>query len=250
MAVGDPLLAFIRSHQVVTSGPDHLGDLTDTLGHHFDQPSILAEALCHPSASAASDHRLHDYERLEFLGDRVLGVIMADLLLHAFPDEDEGALSRRFVALVRREALVRVAERIDLGRFVTLSPGEDEAGGRESPAVLADSCEAVIAALYLDGGLGAARQFIERFWTPLMDRHVTPPKDAKTTLQEWAQGRGKPLPSYETVDEKGPAHEPVFTVEARVKGIAPVRAEGPSKRAAEQLAATMLLESINRADNG
>jgi ribonuclease-3 len=219
--------------------------LTEILGHRFKSAAILEEALCHPSAASGSDDRVHGYERLEFLGDRVLGLVMADLLLHAYPDENEGALSRRFVALVRREALVRVAEAIDLGRFVTLSPGEEFTGGRDSPAVLGDSCEAVIAALYLDGGLSVARRFIESYWTPLMGELASPPKDAKTTLQEWAQGRGKPLPTYEVVDETGPAHEPEFTVEVHVSGFRPVRAKGPSKRAAEQSAAAGLLDSIN-----
>jgi len=234
----------------VAGTKEPLNDLADILGHRFGRISILREALYHPSATPAEGRWIHGYERLEFLGDRVLGLVMADTLLHAFPDEDEGALSRRFVSLVRREALVRVAETIDLGAYLTLSAGEEEAGGRGSAAVLADSCEAVIAALYLDGGLDAARRFITRFWTPLMNEDATPPKDAKTALQEWAQGRGKPLPAYETVAEEGPAHEPEFTVEVRVKGVAPVRASGPSKRIAEQAAATAMLDAIDGTGRG
>jgi ribonuclease-3 len=231
-----------------------LDNLADILGHRFGQISFLREALYHPSATPAEGRWIatpaegrwiHGYERLEFLGDRVLGLVMADMLLHAFPDEDEGELSRRFVSLVRREALVRVAEEIGLGAYLTLSPGEEEAGGRGSAAVLADSCEAVIAALYLDGGLDAARRFIHRHWTPLMNENATPPQDAKTALQEWAQGRGRPLPAYETVAEEGPAHEPKFTVEVRVRGLDPARGTGPSKRIAEQAAAAALLGAID-----
>jgi len=227
-----------------------LDDLADILGYRFGRMSILREALHHPSAVPVGGDWIHGYERLEFLGDRVLGLVMADLLLHSFPDEDEGALSRRFVALVRREALVRVAEKIGLGAYLTLSAGEEEAGGRGNAAVLADSCEAVIAALYLDGGLDAARSFIHRHWTPLMDEDATPPKDAKTALQEWAQGRGKPLPEYQIVAEEGPAHEPEFTIEVRVKGLDPACARGPSKRVAEQAAAAALLDSIDGAGRG
>ncbi|MCP4330832.1 MAG: ribonuclease III [Alphaproteobacteria bacterium] len=245
--MGDPIFPHIRLDKLVSLDAFSLDDLAATLGHQFERPFILREALCHPSAMASADGSIHGYERLEFLGDRVLGLVMADLLFHSFPDEDEGALSRRFVALVRRESLVRVAEAIDLGNYVILSAGEADSGGRGSPAVLADSCEAVIAALYLDGGLDVARRFIERFWTPLMDENETPPMDAKTALQEWAQGRGKPLPVYETVAAEGPAHEPEFTIEVTVKGHGPARAKGPSKRAAEQAAAAALLKAIEMA---
>jgi len=217
--------------------------LSEILGHEFENARLLNEALRHPSAMTGGRHD-RSYERLEFLGDRVLGVVMADLLFNAYPEEDEGALSRRFVALVRRETLVEVAEEIRLADHILLAPGEDEAGSRDSPAVLADSCEAVIAALYLDGGLVAARRFIERYWAPLMDQYETPPKDAKTSLQEWAQGRGKPLPDYEVLTVEGPAHEPTFTVSVRVAGFEPSNGCGPSKRAAEQDAAAVLLERI------
>jgi len=223
--------------------------LYKAIGHRFADSVLLAEALCHPSAAEATRRR-HGYERLEFLGDRVLGLVMADMLLHAFPDEDEGHLSRRFVALVRRETLVRVADRIGLADFLTLSPGEEESGGRDNPAVLADSCEALIGALYLDGGLDVARRLIERYWTDLIDEDVSPPKDAKTALQEWLQGRGRPLPVYEVIDQQGPAHDPRFTVEVRIKGYPPGRGEGSSKRAAEQRAAEALMETIGKAASG
>ena len=219
---------------------DRLAAAAATLGHTFTRPALLAEALTHPSTQA----RGRGYERLEFLGDRVLGVIVADMLLAAFPAEDEGALAKRFAALVRRQALAQVAERLDLGRFVELSKGEEETGGRSSPTLLADTVEAVIAALYLDGGLAAAEAFVRRQWSGLMKAAATPPEDAKTRLQEWAQGLAKPLPSYTTVAVEGPPHSPTFEVEARVEGLAPATAKGPSKQAAEQAAAAALLAKL------
>ncbi|HEY6334854.1 MAG TPA: putative dsRNA-binding protein, partial [Alphaproteobacteria bacterium] len=140
--------------------------------------------------------------------------------------------------------LVRVAREIDLGASLKLSKGESDAGSRESPTLLADACEAVIAALYLDGGLAVARPFIERYWNPLVEEAETPPRDAKTALQEWAQGRKLPLPNYKTVAIEGPSHEPHFTVAVSVEGKAPAEARGRSKRAAEQAAAELLLAHL------
>ena len=222
--------------------------LADVLGHRFENQTLLREALCHPSAANPDSPAAYGYERMEFLGDRVLGLVMADLLFHAYPDEDEGKLSRRFTALVRRETLLEVAEAVGLAEHLSFSIGEDAAGLRANPAILADSCESVIGALYLDGGLPAARRFIERWWVPLMDSHVKPPKDSKTALQEWVQGRGEPLPVYETLASDGPAHEPEFTVQVTIAGFAPATATGPTKRAAEQSAAEALLEAVRRHD--
>ncbi len=214
------------------------------LGHDFARPELLEQALTHRSASPGRGVESLGYERLEFLGDRVLGLIVAELLLARYPEEDEGRIARRYAALVRRESLVRVAGEIDLGRHLRLSPGEAGAGGRESPALLADACEAVIAALYLDGGLAAARAFVERHWAPLMEEAAAPPSDAKTALQEWAQARRRPLPEYRILEEHGPAHAPEFLVEARVEGLPPATGRGRSKRAAEQAAAAAVLAEI------
>jgi ribonuclease-3 len=230
-----------RTGQRAAGGLDELAQL---LGHEFSRPALLEEALTHPSAVKGPDTR--SYDRLEFLGDRVLGLAAADLLMARFPDESEGALARRQTALIRREALVAVARDIGLGRYLIMSKGEEEAGGRKNPTILADSCEAVIGALYLDGGIGPAERFIERRWTAQMEEDLHPPQDPKTALQEWAQGAGKPLPVYRTLSRAGPAHEPVFCVEVSVEGVAPVSAQGPSKRAAEQAAAATLLERVAR----
>jgi ribonuclease III len=226
------------------------GDERPDTGHSFEDPSLLAQALTHPSALARGRSRVESYERLEFLGDRVLGLVVADMLYRAYPDEEEGALARRHSALVCRDALARVAGALDLGDFLTLSRGEEEGGGRRNPAVLADACEALIGALYLDGGLGAAEAFIRRHWSRLMQARQQPPRDAKTALQEWAQGEGRPLPAYETVGVEGPDHAPTFCVRVRVEGLEPVTANGPSKRAAEQAAAERLLSQVAAAGTG
>jgi ribonuclease III len=221
--------------------------LSETLGHRFARPELLAEALTHASAVPRQRGRGasgQGYERLEFLGDRVLGLVIAELLWHRFPDEAEGALTRRHTQLVRREALAQVARAIDLGRYLILSPGEDVARTREIAGVLGDACEAVIAALYLDGGIAAAERFIHRHWAQLVEADATPPRDPKTALQEWAQGRGHALPRYDTVKIEGPAHDRRFTVSVTVAELAAETAAGTSKRAAEIAAAAALLARI------
>ena len=219
--------------------------LMDGLGHDFVRPDLLATALTH--LSAAESGRAGSYERFEFLGDRVLGLRLAGLLIESYADEDEGKPGYRFSALARAESLVRVAEDIGLGPYLILSEGEEGGGGRDNPGILADAMEAVIAALYLDGGLEAAAAFIEGQWRPLMAENPVPPKDAKTKLQEWAQGQGLPLPEYRVTDEDGPAHAPWFTVWVSVHEIKPTLGQGPSKQVAEQAAADALMEFIEEA---
>ena len=217
---------------------DRLARLGEALGHRFADPSLLRLALTHSSASGRG---LAANERLEFLGDRVLGLAVADLLYRRFAGEEEGDLARRFSVLVSRESLAQVAGQIGLAPHLALARGEEDSGGRGNPAILADACEAVIAALYLDGGLEAAQRFIERQWAPLVEQDRRPPQDAKTALQEWAQAEGRKLPSYVVVGSAGPAHDPLFTVEVRVEGLAPATGAGRSKRAAEQAAAAEAL---------
>ncbi len=219
--------------------------LEDVLGHRFRDRALLARALRHPSAA---ERHSDSYQRLEFLGDRVLGLVVAAMLIERFPEEKEGALARRFAALVRRDTLARVARELELGRHVELGHGEDTGGGRDNPANLADACEAVIAALYLDGGLDAARGFVRVHWEPLMAEDAAPPSDAKTALQEWAQSTLGLLPVYRTIATAGPAHAPRFEVEVRVGDRPAVTAFGASKRAAEQAAARRLLEAIGQGD--
>jgi ribonuclease-3 len=223
---------------------DALQAFEAALGHEFERIALLDQALTHRSAIKAHGKASGAYERLEFLGDRVLGLVVAEILVHRFPHEQEGELTRRHTALVRRDSLVRVARRIGLGDYLRLSKGEAEAGSRASPTLLADALEAVIAALFLDGGLESARGFIERHWVPLLEEDAIPPRDPKTALQEWAQGQKLPLPTYRTVTVAGPSHKPEFTVAVSVEGYAPEEARGRSKRAAEQAAAEALLGRV------
>ena len=224
-----------------------LDAIVAAIGYHFVETQLLNDALTHPSAGTGRRMgRRTQYERLEFLGDRVLGLVVAEVLYRRFPDENEGALARRHAALVRREALARVALTLGLDRALILSRGEEEGGGRHNPTMLADACEAVLGAVYADGGLAPAAEIIRRCWEPLVAEAATPPKDAKTALQEWAQGLGKPLPVYRVLGIEGPPHDPMFAVEVSVVGLPAVTASGPSKRTAEQAAATALLETVNK----
>ncbi len=222
--------------------PD-LAELAERLGHGFAEPGLLAQALTHSSRAGSA---AQSYERMEFLGDRVLGCLVAELLYRRFPAENEGALGKRFAALVRRETLAEVAgpAGLDLGPYLRLSRGEEDSGGRQNPATLADACEAVIAALYLDGGLAAARRLVDPIWAPLLEADLTPPQDAKTRLQEWAQGQGLPLPVYKEVGRSGPDHAPLFTLRVALADGRGAEAEGRSKRAAEQAAAEALLTRL------
>jgi ribonuclease III len=165
------------------------------------------------------------------------------MLLTAYPNEAEGPLTKRFAALVRKETLAEVANEFDLALHIKLPPAE-QPEARRNPSLLADVCEALIAALYLDGGMAAARAFVERYWAPRMAASIAPPQDAKTALQEWAQGRGRPLPVYQLVREEGPPHQPVFTVSVTVQGEESVEASGASKRLAETAAALSLLSFL------
>lgn len=212
--------------------------LQKRLGHEFVDAGLLAHALTHPSAGAAN------YQRFEFLGDRVLGLVTADWLLELFPQADEGELAIRFNALVRKEACAEVAERIGLGEHIVMGGGEEKAGGRRKPAILGDACEAVIAALYIDGGLEVARRFIQAEWVHLVEKSGKVQQDAKTALQEWAQARGHAVPSYSLIDRTGPDHAPEFTVEVRAGKEQPLQGTGSSKRQAEQAAAQALLEKL------
>jgi ribonuclease-3 len=217
------------------------------LGHEFANPALLQDALTHPSLAGFRQRKkgAMPYERLEFLGDRVLGLVIAGWLYEKYPAASEGELAKRHAALVNREALRLVANEVGLVNYLHLARGEDASAARKNLATLSDALEAVIGALYLDGGLQAAENFIHRFWQK--DIGVSEaPADPKTLLQEWAQGQGLPLPQYKVVEHSGPAHAPKFNIEASVKGHAPVTATGDSKRAAEKAAAKLLLEQAKK----
>lgn len=213
--------------------------ISGLLQHDFSNPELVKEALTH---SSRGERR--SYERLEFLGDRVLALVVCEMLLESFPREPEGMLARRLAALVKQETLSAVAAKWGLAQYIILSGGEEESGGRSNPAILSDVCEALLGALYLDGGLSAARKVIERDWRDLVRADISPPQDSKTRLQEWAQGRGYPLPAYREIERSGPAHDPVFTIEVDVGGLGRGQGQGRSKRVAEQSAAKELLDQL------
>ena len=221
-----------------------LQELQKELNHRFADLDLLDLALAHASINNHDRPAKLSNERLEFLGDRVLGLLVADMLYKRFPGENEGALARRHAALVRRDALASVADLIGLGEFIRMSRGESEGGGRRNAGVLANTCEAVIGAAYLDGGLAAAIEFVDRYWRPLMDKEISPPKDPKTELQEWVQGKGQGLPQYREIGRRGPPHAPVFSVEVVVTGMQAVTATGATKRIAEQAAADAMLARL------
>ena len=225
-------------------------ELATALGHRFRRPELLTEALTHASA-ATRPVRGGEFsnERLEFLGDRVLALVIAEMLFETFGRETEGALARRLAALTRKEALAEVGAALDLGRHLQMSRSEADTGGRSHPGMVADACEAVIGALYLDGGLDVARSFVETRWEMRLSKLGEPPRDPKTSLQEWVQARGLPLPDYATIATEGPAHKRRFTVTVKVEGLekATATATGSSKRGAEIAAAAAALSALGLA---
>jgi len=212
-----------------------------SIGYRFKDAALLEQALTHISAITGSRNRGGSYQRLEFLGDHVLGLVVSDMLFRAFPKADEGEMSRRLADLVRKEACADVARAIDLGAAIRLGASENNAGGRGRIAILADVCEALIGAVFIDGGYAAAADLIERLWEDRMRRPARPLRDAKTILQEWAQARGLPTPAYREVERKGPHHDPEFRVTVELPNRAPAEGLGRSKRAAEQAAAAAML---------
>lgn len=219
--------------------PQPLDQLQQRINHRFADQALLQAAMTHASMGLAGN-----YERLEFLGDRILGLVMAEILYTTFPLESEGDLAKRHAALVQGELLAIIAREISLGDALILSEGERGAGGADNDNMLADGFEALIGALYLDGGLPPCQTMITKLWGNRVNILSAPPRDPKTTLQEWAQGRGLPLPVYEVAAREGPDHAPLFIMRVTVQGFDPVDAQGSSRRAAEKDAARILLEKL------
>jgi ribonuclease-3 len=220
-------------------------ELEDRLGYRFSDPALLNRALTHSSMSGPLRE---DNQRLEFLGDRVLGLVMAEALLTRDPDAAEGQLAPRFNALVRKETCAEVARAAGLGDALKLGRSERLSGGRRKMALLGDAMEAVIAAVYVDGGISPAREMILRLWASRIEDVDADARDPKTALQEWAQARGQQPPSYVETGREGPDHAPVFTIEARLADGGTARARASSKRQAEQAAAKSLLDRIAAED--
>ncbi len=236
MAVRDTLGPHVPVHPLT-----NLAAAQALLGHEFAQPALLAEALTHRSAAGAKGAGSN--ERLEFIGDRVLGLIVAEWLIERFPAEQEGALGRRLAALVAEPTLAEAAEALGLAALLTVSAGESKRGVRQLSTVLADALEAIIGALYLDAGIAPARAFIRRALGAQVEHQTAPPKDPKTGLQEWVLARGLPLPAYTLKETSGPSHAPHFVVEVSAGGQVALGA-GSTKRAAEQAAARALSELL------
>jgi len=212
----------------------------------FRESPLLKQALSHPSCSQQDAEGFpYNNQRLEFLGDSVLGMLVAEMLYTLYPNEPEGDLARRLSALVCGAVLVDVARSIKLGDALILSQSEEDNQGRDNASNLEDACEALIGALYLDGGLEAARHFVTEHWLERAQSIASPPKDPKTSLQEWAQGRGLPLPHYEVMERTGPAHAPEFTVRVTVQGHGSAEAVANAKKYAEREAARLLLEQLS-----
>lgn len=253
MATGNPLVAPVPvDHLSGLSPAETLARTQAITGHQFRRPELLREALTHRSAvqgRPAKDGRTApatgagSNERLEFVGDRVLGLLIAEWLAERFPEEQEGALGPRLAHLVSQPTIAGIAERIGLAGLLDVAPGESRAGVRRLATVLADATEALIGALYLDAGLPPARAFVRRAWEEPMQAQAAPPKDPKTALQEWVLARGMRLPHYEIVSRSGPPHDPVFMITVQAAG---ARGEGKagSKRLAERLAAADLLRAL------
>lgn len=251
MALRHPLVPPVHGHPLIAP-PGDGPRAEDILGHEFARPELLAEALTHRSAvigvrlsrgRTARRSGAGSNERLEFIGDRVLGLLVAEWLAERFPDEQEGELGRRLAHLVAQPVLASVAEAIGLAATLSVAPGEARAGVKRLATVLADAMEAVIGAIYLDGGIAPARNFVRLAWRTDMETQAAPPKDAKTALQEWAQARGLPLPAYLVAGREGPPHAPRFRIEVTVAGQTGI-GTGTAKRVAEQEAASDLLAKL------
>lgn len=217
------------------------GALEECIGYRFRKLALLDQALTHISALTGQRNRGGSYQRLEFLGDHVLGLVISDMLYRAFPKANEGELSRRLADLVRTETCAEIARAIDLGAAIRLGSSEANAGGRLRTAILADVCESLIGAVFLDGGYAESAAVVERLWDARMRKPAGPLRDFKTVLQEWAQARGLPAPTYREVERTGPHHDPEFLVAVELRDRAPAEGRGRSKRAAEQQAAAAML---------
>jgi ribonuclease III len=239
-----------RSKSAKAGGKAATAAIEARIGHKFANAGLLTTAITHVSALKPQRKRGESYQRLEFLGDHVLGLIVSDMLYRSFPEADEGELSKRLADLVRKESCAEVAKALGLADDIKLGAVGAGASARLRKSVLGDICEAVIGAVYLDGGYGAAASFVERNWTERMNKPRQPLRDPKTVLQEWAQGKGLPTPVYREVERTGPHHDPQFRVAVELPGLASAEGVGGSKRAAEKVAASVMIEREGVAGGG
>lgn len=240
-----------RLRQAAKSEAPHLSEraikqIEAAIGYVFKDKTRLVRAMTHPSALSASDGVRDSNQRLEFLGDRVLGLVIAERLFQRYPNEREGDLAPRLNRLVRKEACAEAFRTLDIGQFVLMAQNEIEAGGRDRDTTLGDACEALIAAIYMDSGLTKARAFIEKAWASQFSAKVKQIRHPKSLLQEWAQSQGFPLPRYETISRKGPDHAPVFKVRVIINENLSAEGESQSKQDAELAAAERLFDRVQR----
>lgn len=225
-----------------------LSILENKLQHKFSNIEFLEEALTHPSSGSYLG--APDYERLEFLGDRVLGLVVADWLFCEFPKDAEGVLARRHSNLVCKTALAEVAKNVGIDKFIKLARGERKTGGDKKASVLSNCCEAIIAALYKDGGLKASENFIKLYWKDFIKINISAKKDNKSSLQEWAQGRGFDSPTYSVLEQSGPQHAPLFIIKVSIDTVGSSEAKGTNKQEAAQKAAGYLLKIVKEKESG
>lgn len=223
----------------MNSTPKPLEDLQSAIGYHFKDITLLRTALTHSSLGGQEN-----YERLEFLGDRVLGLVIATLLFEKFPDEKEGDMAKRLASLVQGKTLAELSARLFLGDYIFFSSAEAAAGGAKNDHILADVFESMLGALYIDGGYEYCANLIQEHWKDTLYTMREPPQHPKTSVQEWAQGKGLPLPNYEISSQSGPDHAPVFEVRLRVKGYLEITAQGRSRADAEKEAATIFMNNL------
>lgn len=215
--------------------------LQETLNYTFKSPDLLRMALTHSSTGAKQN-----YERLEFLGDRVLGLVIASLLFQKFPTEKEGDLAKRLASLVQGQTLAKLSARLSLGDYILFSDAEAAAGGATNDHILADVFESVIGAIYLDGGYTPCQKLIETHWADTLYTMKKPPQHPKTDIQEWAQGQGLPLPIYDIIGQSGPDHAPIFNIRLTVQGYEPISGEGKSRAEAEKNVAKAFMTHIKQ----
>ncbi|WP_168464116.1 ribonuclease III [Wolbachia endosymbiont of Ctenocephalides felis wCfeT] len=221
--------------------------ISKIINYEFTDSAILEEALTHPSVNKRNDkNQIVSYERLEFLGDSVLNMVISAMLFKLFPDEKEGALAKRKTDLVCGSTITHVAKEIELNNFIIMNNSERCNGGRSNAKNLENTLEALIGAIYIDGGFASAEKFVTQHWEELAKNIQTPPQDPKTSLQEWTQKNKLPLPEYELIKQTGPAHNPEFTISVCIENYGKASARATSKKVAEQKAAELMLEKIER----
>lgn len=224
-------------------------ELEKIINYEFKNKLLIKEALTHPSISNQDNIKVYNYERLEFLGDSVLSLVISELLLNKFPNYKEGQLAKKRSFLVSGDMIVKFTSSIEIGNYIFMSKGEEKEGGRSNPSNIENAIESLIGAIYMDGGIKSAKSFIELYWLEPLESKEVEFENPKTILQEWLQSRNYSLPSYKIIDSEGSDHSPMFKLELIVEGFQPVYSYGASKKKAEKLAALKFLKMVDYEQN-